>query len=168
MRKNQILVLVVLISVLFAACTNNSFKDYENIEAMITDTKNSVSFISADEFKNLMESKSNFYLIDCREESEFEIACIKGADNVPRGLIEFNIGEKAPKRRTTVVIYCNNGERSTLAASILPKLKYSDVKVIEGGFEAWAVKYPKLVEENPIRGNIQTTAPKKPSGGCGG
>ena len=135
---------------------------------MIDDAKSKVEFVSAVQLKAAMDKGEKYYLIDCRETAEFDSACIKGAINIPRGLLESQVAEKAPLHRTTVYIYCSNGDRSTLAATVLPRLKYADVHVLEGGFDVLKTKFPDLVEMTPVRGESKTKAPAKASGGCGG
>jgi rhodanese-related sulfurtransferase len=156
------IILITLIS-----CSGNTKKEYASVEEMVQDAKTKVTFISADELKSQIDSHESFYLIDCREQDEFDIACIQNAISIPRGTLEGTVSEKAPKHRNPVYIYCSNGDRSTLAALVLPLLKYSDVKVLEGGFEAFQTKYPALVEQAPKRGGTEVKV-AKPSGGCGG
>lgn len=168
MKKSIIFFLSALTISALTACSGNDTKQYASVKEMVDDAKSSVNWISADDFKKVLESGSKYYLIDCREAAEFDSSCIKGAISVPRGDLENSISEKAPKHRLPLYIYCNNGDRSALAAKILPQLKYAHVKVITGGFENWQTAYPDLVEMHPVRGNSTAAAPKKSSGGCGG
>jgi rhodanese-related sulfurtransferase len=154
--------------VLLWSCTGKNTKEYASVDEMVKDAKTHVEFISAENFKAELDKHAIMYLIDCRETQEFDSSCIKSAINIPRGTIESVISEKAPKHRQTVYIYCDNGDRSTLTATILPQLKYTDVKVIEGGFDAVKAKFPALVEIHPKRGDSSTKVTAKPSGGCGG
>ncbi len=161
---------LVLISLVFSflGCTGRSSKEYTTVKEMVADAKTKVEYVSASELKQALDAHKAVYLVDCRENNEFDSACIKTAMNIPRGTLESTISEKAPKHRQTVYIYCDNGDRSTLAALVLPQLKYADVKVLEGGYNAFKMKFPNLVEKNPVRGNSSSKAPSKPSGGCGG
>jgi len=168
MRKT-ILSILGFVTVLFlTSCGGIETKNYDSTKAMIEDAKSQVEFISQADFKSVLESEEVFYLIDCRETNEFDTACITGAINIPRGLLEFLISNEAPKRRQNLYIYCSNGDRSILSASVLPYLKYTNVYVIESGFDVWQEKYPDLVENHPQRGASQTKAAAAPSGGCGG
>jgi rhodanese-related sulfurtransferase len=163
-KKTIFLTLVVVLW----SCTGKNTKEYATVDEMVKDAKTRVEYISVTDFKAELDKHANLYIIDCRESQEFDSSCIKSAINIPRGTIESVISEKAPKHRQTVYIYCDNGDRSTLAATILPQLKYTDVKVIEGGFDALKVKFPGLVEMHPKRGNGDAKPAAKPSGGCGG
>jgi rhodanese-related sulfurtransferase len=162
----KVIVLSLLLSLI--ACTGKNTKEYASVDEMLKDAASQVEYVKVDELKTIIDTHKPIYLIDCREQIEFDSACIKNAINIPRGTLENTVSEKLPKHRQTVIIYCNNGQRSTLAATVLPRLKYSDVKVLEGGFDALKSNAPQLIELNPIRGNSATKAPAKPAGGCGG
>lgn len=168
MKINWNLFLSVAACIVLVSCTGKNLKTYNNVDEMVADAQKSVTFIKANELKKAMDAGDKFYLIDCRESVEFDSACIKGAVNVPRGVIEADISTSAPKKKVTLYIYCNNSKKSILAASILPKLKYTNVKVIEGGFDQLKIKYPELIEMHPVRGGAKAKVPAKSSGGCGG
>ena len=77
--------------------------------------------------------------LDVRETGEHESERLPNAINIPRGLLEFRIGEHpalADKNRT-LLLYCKTGGRSALAAFSLQRLGYSGVISIAGGIEAW-------------------------------
>ncbi len=157
-----------ILIITFVSCTKKNVKEYANVDELVKEAKTEVEFVSVDEIKTILDSKAPIYLIDCREVEEFDSACIQSAINIPRGILEGSISEKAPRHNNTVYIYCSNGDRSTLVAKVLPALKYSDVKVLEGGFEALKAKYPALIELHPVRAGTEKKAAAKPSGGCGG
>lgn len=75
-------------------------------------------------------------LVDVRSADELRAGFIDGAVNVPRGMIELSPQVAAdPTRR--IVVYCDNGERSALAAARLYELGCEDVAHLDGGLEAW-------------------------------
>lgn len=78
-------------------------------------------------------------ILDVREPAEYQAGAISGAINVPRGLLEFQIGRVAriADRATPLLIYCGSGARSLLAAATLQQLGHTDVRSLAGGFEAW-------------------------------
>jgi len=83
--------------------------------------------------------KDGAQVLDVREPSEFEAGCLPGAVNLPRGVVEFRIGEHpafADKSRP-VMVYCKTGGRSALAALNLQRIGYVGVVSMAGGFEAW-------------------------------
>ena len=86
-------------------------------------------------------------LIDVREPAEFATGHVKGAANIPRGVLEFqvdahpavaNVVDPALSHKDQpVLVYCRTGGRAALAACALQELGFSDVRSIEGGITAW-------------------------------
>lgn len=77
-------------------------------------------------------------LIDCREQDEWQICHLEGAELVP--LSQF--GELASQRFTDhaqhIIIYCHHGMRSLRAAGWLRQNGFSQAQSMRGGIEAWA------------------------------
>lgn len=78
-------------------------------------------------------------VLDVREASEFEAGRIPGAINIPRGILEFRIGEvqEFAKKDTPILVYCRTGGRAALAVVQLAKLGYSNLSSITGGIMSW-------------------------------
>lgn len=86
-------------------------------------------------------------LIDVREPSEFATGHIKGAANIPRGVLEFQVDAhpavanvvdpSLSHKEQPVLVYCRTGGRAALAACALQELGFTDVRSIEGGVTAW-------------------------------
>ena len=86
-------------------------------------------------------------LIDVREPAEYQGGSIPGAVNLPRGVLEFMIHTHPAlqcgthpvheKADTRIVLYCQSGGRSALAAQSLQSMGFSDVVSLSGGFEGW-------------------------------
>ncbi len=76
-------------------------------------------------------------LIDIREQDEVDQGIAEGAIHIPRGFLELRIEQAVPDRDAPVVLYCAGGTRSLLAAKALQGLGYTDVRSLEGGFNAW-------------------------------
>jgi sulfur dioxygenase len=84
-------------------------------------------------------AEGNIVVVDVREESEYANGHIDNAIPLPRGVLEFKIGnipELADKSKT-VLTYCRTGGRAALAAQTMQQLGYKNVLSIAGGFEAW-------------------------------
>lgn len=91
-------------------------------------------------------------LIDVREVDEFHAGHIPGAINIPRGILEFKLGNtpELAARDLKLVLYCKNSGRSALAACSLQEMGYLQVQSIAGGFEAWtAAGKPQVTPELP-------------------
>ena len=68
---------------------------------------------------------------------DFARGHVPGARWVPRGWLEFWIGDVVPAKDTPVVVTCNDGRGSVLASATLRDLGYQHVSVLDGGMEAW-------------------------------
>ena len=79
-------------------------------------------------------------LLDVREAAEFEVGRLPGAINIPRGVLEFRIGDHPllSRRDTDILVYCKTSGRAALAALNLKRMGYTNVRSIHGGFDAWS------------------------------
>ena len=88
--------------------------------------------------------------VDVRERDEWEEGHIPGAIHIPRGYLESRIEGVVTDRSTQVVVSCQSGARSALAAKTLLDMGYTDVVSLEGGFTDWKrngfeIKLPKTL-----------------------
>ena len=93
--------------------------------------------ISSHDLNDLLEGKAPFALIDVREAGEYNATHIPGAALIPRRRIEYIIESSVPFKGTKVVVCCDDGRRSQLAAATLDKLGFTDVHYLEGGTNRW-------------------------------
>src|SRR5688572_20214281 len=108
-----------------------SFQNYlKGIKSEIQET-------DAAELQSALASGSPLSLIDVREQDEYVQGYIQGARWIPRGYLELRIEDAVPDRSQPVVLYCNSGTRSALAARSLSELGYEKVKSLAGGFTGW-------------------------------
>lgn len=79
-------------------------------------------------------------VVDVREPAEFEAGHLPGAVNIPRGVLEFKIGEhpQLAQRDRDIMVYCKTSGRAALAAMNLQRMGYSAIRSIHGGFDAWS------------------------------
>lgn len=79
-------------------------------------------------------------LLDVREAAEFEAGRLPGAINIPRGVLEFKIGDhpQLAQRDADILVYCKTSGRAALAALNLKRMGYRKVRSIHGGFDAWS------------------------------
>src|SRR4030081_1769799 len=73
-----------------------------------------------------------------RETHEFEAGHLPGAKHVPRGYLESRIEGAGPDHDAHVILYCQAGQRSALAAHTLKELLgYRNVESMTGGITLW-------------------------------
>lgn len=92
--------------------------------------------ITPEQAKALMDSESDYIIIDARTQSEYDEGHIEGAILIP----EYEIAERAerelPNKDQLILVYCRSGRRSKIAAQALAELGYTNVKEF-GGIIDW-------------------------------
>src|SRR3954470_12239254 len=77
-------------------------------------------------------------IVDVRETEEFVAGHLPGARHVPRSYLEQRIEGAAPDHAERVVLYCQSGNRSALAAHTMQQLLgYENVESMRGGITLW-------------------------------
>lgn len=137
---------------------------YEDSSEEASDLNKSVKSITVDELKAKTDNGATFTLLDVRQASDFNTENIPGSVSLPRGDLEFKIGDTdfwasqymyPPEKTDTLIVYCNDGNMGTMSAVALKQLGYENVYNLKGGYKAF----------NP---NQDPNATPKASGGCGG
>lgn len=164
--------LIIVISVLGFLLACNKMETFNSADEMVTAANKGLETITVEALKSKIDSFEMFNLIDVRELNEHNLGYIPGSVNIPRGVLEFNIGSKEfwestgfyfPEKTELFVLYCKKGSRSILAAESLKKLGYNNIVVIEGGWKKWELSYPELQEKNL---DSVSHEEKKEVGGC--
>lgn len=84
-----------------------------------------------------------YRFVDCREPGEYMAGHIPGAINIPRGLMEFKIGNIIKDKDTKLIVYCKSGGRGSLTSAAIQRMGYANVANLDGGWKAWiAAHYP--------------------------
>lgn len=92
--------------------------------------------ISQAQAKEIMDTRSDYILLDVRTEKEFAAGHIKGAILIPDYEIRLRAEKELPDKDKTILVYCRSGRRSKLAARDLAELGYTDVLEF-GGIIDW-------------------------------
>ncbi len=80
--------------------------------------------------------KTDFILLDVREQNEYEIAHIEGSILKPLSQLEFNY-QSLPKD-SEIVVHCKMGGRSMRACQFLQTQGYTKLYNVTGGITAWS------------------------------
>ncbi len=111
-------------------------------EKLVERTRSAIKEISGAELSAKL-ADSGFYLIDVREDREWQIGHIPGAIHVGKGVLEYAIEKTVADPKTEIVLYCRGGKRSILAAKSLQEMGYTNVKSLHGGARDWVTaKFP--------------------------
>jgi molybdopterin/thiamine biosynthesis adenylyltransferase/rhodanese-related sulfurtransferase len=100
--------------------------------------KEQITEVDPKDVHDLLDHRNGEVIVDVREQTEFEESHIPGAVHVPRGHLEQRIEGAAKDRNQRVVLYCQSGNRSALAAKTLQEeLGYENVESMTGGITLW-------------------------------
>lgn len=74
-------------------------------------------------------------VLDVRGATEYEAGHLRGVRNIPVGYLTDHLGELP--RDTPLVLHCQGGARSAIAASVLRARGFANVINMTGGYAAW-------------------------------
>jgi hydroxyacylglutathione hydrolase len=85
--------------------------------------------------KDLAPKLKNVTVLDVRSANEWDEGHLPGATHIPLGYLVDRLGD-IPSNQP-VVVHCQSGARSSIAASILERAGFSSVSNLTGGLSAW-------------------------------
>ena len=124
-RIVTICVMVILCLIAFAGCAQQ-----ENV------MENTYQQITPQEAKNIMDTETDYVIIDARTEEEFAAGHIENAILIPEYEITERAEEELPDKDALILVYCRSGRRSKIASEELVALGYTNVKEF-GGIIDW-------------------------------
>lgn len=127
MRKYRITLLAVLVVGLLTGCTGERGKQVE---------EKTYEQISQADAKSLMDSETDYIILDVRTQEEYEEGHIVDAICIPNETIDETVIEALPDKEQLILVYCRSGNRSAQASEKLAKLGYSNIKEF-GGINTW-------------------------------
>lgn len=95
--------------------------------------------ISRDDLWQMIESGTEFVLVDALSPISYAAARLPGAINIPPPSVDDLAARRIPDLETAVVVYCANPdcESSVEVAARLVELGYRNVRHYSGGKEEW-------------------------------
>lgn len=96
-----------------------------------------INTINIHEFKKQYDTLKPLFLIDVREESEWQNAHIPRAIHIPKDQLIARIASIVQDHKAPIYLHCRGGVRSLHAAEQLVALGYEQVYSMDGGIMAW-------------------------------
>ncbi len=106
------------------------------------DNKGSYEQITPSEAKTIMDTKTDYIIIDARTEEEFAEGHIEHAILIPEYEVADRAEKELPDKDALILVYCRSGRRSKIASEELVKLGYTNVKEF-GGIIDWPYEVTK-------------------------
>lgn len=134
--KGVLIMALSLLSILgITACSKNKTNSLESI-------KPSYQQISQKEAKEIMDTESDYIILDTRTQEEFNQGHIPNAICISHEEIAEKAPELLPQKDKLLLVYCRSGRRSKIAAEELVKLGYTNIKEF-GGIIDWPYETTK-------------------------
>ena len=120
--------------------------DYEAFCGVLSDAAEVAvkdSTISVSDLAAKISAREDFYLVDVREPSEFEIVRIPGSHLIPKqGFLDGTVLATLPQDKP-IILHCKSGVRSAECLAILKGAGFADATHVAGGVIAWAKQIDK-------------------------
>jgi glyoxylase-like metal-dependent hydrolase (beta-lactamase superfamily II)/rhodanese-related sulfurtransferase len=110
----------------------------KTVMQLLAEAGATVPFMSFGELKARLAARPNdLVVLDVREKGAYDGGHIPGARHLPRGQLELRINEDLPDPTLRIVVCCEFGKISTLAAATLRQLGFMRAAALDGGIKAW-------------------------------
>jgi len=104
----------------------------------------SVPEIRAEDLKKRLDAGENLFLLDVRDEFEFEISNI-GGQLIPLAELSKRVNELDANRK--IITVCKMGPRGAKAVQLLHKAGFNQVWNLTGGIHAWSDRVDHTVRK---------------------
>jgi glyoxylase-like metal-dependent hydrolase (beta-lactamase superfamily II)/rhodanese-related sulfurtransferase len=123
----------------------------KTVAQMLAEAAAQVPFMSLLELKNCLECRpGELIVLDVRERDAYEAGHIPGAQLLPRGQLELRVNEELIDPTRRILVCCEFGRVSTLAAATLRQMGFLGAVALDGGIKAWReASYPLQPGKQP-------------------
>lgn len=122
----KLFILIAFVFMLLPACGQTIENKQEAVYVNIT----------AEEAKKIMDTETDYVILDVRTQEEYDQGHIPGAINIANEFIGTDEIPELPNKDRLIMVYCRSGNRSKQAAQKLVDLGYTNI-VEFGGILDW-------------------------------
>ncbi|MFS3915630.1 sulfurtransferase TusA family protein [Bacillus australimaris] len=101
----------------------------------VEEGKSMISEMSLNAFQQKVKEERSVFILDVREQDEYEAGHIPGAVHIPLGEVEKRAEELS--RDTVIYLICHSGRRSELAAQRLKEKGFQQLINVVPGMNSW-------------------------------
>lgn len=110
----------------------------KTVRQLLAEAGAKVPFLSMEELRHRLGVRANdFITLDVREKDAFAAGHVPGALHLPRGQLELRVNDILPDPSVEILVICEFGKISTLAAATLRELGFQRAAALDGGMAAW-------------------------------
>lgn len=110
----------------------------KSVAQLLSEASSATPFMSMSELSARLSARQNdLVVLDVREKDAFDGGHLPGAMFLPRGQLELRVNEAFPDPTVRIVVVCEFGKISTLAAATLRSLGFMHASALDGGMKAW-------------------------------
>lgn len=110
----------------------------KTVAQLLSDAAAQVPFVSMTELaERVKRGDLGLILLDVREKDAFAAGHIPGARHLPRGQLELRADKELPDPTKRILVACEFGQISTLAAATLREMGFGQAAALDGGIKAW-------------------------------
>jgi len=122
----------------------------KTLREMLAEARRAIREEGPEGLKARLASGEPLVLIDVRDPDEYRDGYIEPAVNISRGFLEFRIGTATTDPSVPIVLYCQTGLRSALAAKALTDLGFANVINLAGCYQKWVQSGLPTVKDSPL------------------
>lgn len=101
-------------------------------------TRTSLPEISPQQLKQKLDENDTVFLLDVREQNEYDIVHLDDAQLIPLNTLPHNIDSLPTDQE--IIVYCHHGQRSLYATAFLHQNGFTEAKNLMGGIDQWAAE----------------------------
>jgi glyoxylase-like metal-dependent hydrolase (beta-lactamase superfamily II) len=110
----------------------------KTVAQLLAEAAEKVPFMSFAELKTRIDAREpDLVVLDVREREAYVSGHIPGATLLPRGQLELSVNTILPDPTKRILVYCELGKVSTLAAATLREMGYQRAIGLDGGMKTW-------------------------------
>jgi sulfur-carrier protein adenylyltransferase/sulfurtransferase len=105
---------------------------------LLRQVREQIKEVDPREVHDIVNNGYDAFVVDVREQHEYDEGRLPGAIHVSRGHLETRIENAVKDKDARVILYCQSGNRSAFAADTLQRqLGYANVESMAGGITLW-------------------------------
>jgi len=110
----------------------------KSVAQLLAEAGAGTPFMAMDELSARLAARQNdLVVLDVREKDAYDAGHLPGARHLPRGQLELRVNDVFPDPTVRIVVICDFGKISTLAAATLRSLGFMHAVALDGGMKAW-------------------------------